>query len=384
MNINRPADNPIVLPGMRVKTSERPPPRRVHGLSWLPTNVRNHIIAMIGEFTGTFLFLFFAFAATQVANAAAAGAAIVDGSVNQYPNVPVLLYISLAFGFSLAVNVWVFFRISGGLFNPAVTLGLCLIGAVGWIRGFLVILTQIVGAIAAAGIVSCLFPGPLNVRTTLGSDTSIVRGLFIEMFLTAMLIFTIFMLAAEKHKGTFLAPVGIGLCLFITQLAGVYFTGGSLNPARSIGPDVILHTFNGYHWIYWVGPALGALLAVGMYRLIKALEYETSNPGADFNRGDAEVFYADEDPHAGHRAPNSSSYDGATDIPALQPVTTSAIVPSSRPSSDHMRRSRLQSTAGQTASVYSTSPANHSNNSLEADTYHKGPSAEEGTLELQN
>lgn len=76
------------------------------------------------------------------------------------------------------------------------------------------------GAIAAAGIVSCLFPGPLNVRTTLGSDTSIVRGLFIEMFLTAMLIFTIFMLAAEKHKGTFLAPVGIGLCLFITQLAG--------------------------------------------------------------------------------------------------------------------------------------------------------------------
>lgn len=165
---------------------------------------------------------------------------------------------------------------------------------------------------------------------------------------------------------------------------GVYFTGGSLNPARSIGPDVILHTFNGYHWIYWVGPALGALLAVGMYRLIKALEYETSNPGADFNRGDAEVFYADEDPHAGHRAPNSSSYDGATDIPALQPVTTSAIVPSSRPSSDHMRRSRLQSTAGQTASVYSTSPANHSNNSLEADTYHKGPSAEEGTLEPQN
>lgn len=91
----------------------------------------------------------------------------------------------------------------------------------GWTRGFLVILTQIVGAIAAAGVVSCLFPGPLAVRTTLGAGTSIVRGLFIEMFLTAMLIFTIFMLAAEKHKGTFLAPVGIGLCLFIAQLAGM-------------------------------------------------------------------------------------------------------------------------------------------------------------------
>lgn len=112
MNINRPADNPIVLPGMRVKTSERPPPRRVHGLSWLPPAIRNHIIAMLGEFTGTFLFLFFAFAATQVANTA-------PGS--QSPNVAVLLYISLAFGFSLAVNVWVFFRISGGVFNPAVS-----------------------------------------------------------------------------------------------------------------------------------------------------------------------------------------------------------------------------------------------------------------------
>ncbi|GME65394.1 Major intrinsic protein [Neofusicoccum parvum] len=309
MNINKPADNPIVLPGMRVKTSERPPPRRVHGLSWLPTKARNHIIAMIGEFTGTFLFLFFAFAATQVANAAAAFAATKDGSVNKYPNVPVLLYISLAFGFSLAVNVWVFFRISGGLFNPAVTLGLCLIGAVGWIRGFLVIITQIVGAIAAAGIVSCLFPGPLNVRTTLGAETSVVRGLFIEMFLTAQLIFTIFMLAAEKHKGTFLAPVGIGLCLFMTELGGIYFTGGSLNPARSFGPDVILHTFDGYHWIYWVGPALGAILAVALYRLIKALEYETANPGADFNKGDAEVFYPDEDPHAGRRGPSSSGYD---------------------------------------------------------------------------
>lgn len=108
-------------------------------------------------------------------------------------------------------------------------MGLCLIGAVGWIRGFLVILTQIAGAIAAAGLVSCLFPGPLSVRTQLGNGTSIVRGLFIEMFLTAMLIFTIFMLAAEKHKGTFLAPIGIGLCLFMAELAGTYQVSVSIH-----------------------------------------------------------------------------------------------------------------------------------------------------------
>ena len=77
-------------------------------------------------------------------------------------------------------------------------------------------------------------------------------GPVIEMFCTAMLVFTIFMLAAEKHKGTFLAPVGIGLALFIAELSSVYFTGGSLNPARSFGPCVVLHTFPHYHWIYWV------------------------------------------------------------------------------------------------------------------------------------
>jgi aquaporin related protein len=62
---------------------------------------------------------------------------------------------------------------------------------------------------------------------------------------------------------------------------GVFFTGGSLNPARSFGPDVVLGTFDHFHWIYWVGPLLGAVVAVLFYRLIKLLEYETANPGAD-------------------------------------------------------------------------------------------------------
>lgn len=69
-----------------------------------------------------------------------------------------------------------------------------------------------------------LFPGDLKVRTTLSAGTSIEQGLFIEMFLTAQLVFTIFMLAAEKHKGTYLAPVGIGLSLFIAELAGILDT----------------------------------------------------------------------------------------------------------------------------------------------------------------
>jgi len=96
-----------------------------------------------------------------------------------------------------------------------------------------------------------------------------------------MLIFTIFMLAAEKHRATFLSPIGIGLALFIAELAGDNFTGGSCNPARSFGPDVVLGNFDHYHWIYWVGPFLGSIVAVLFYKFVKLLEYETANPGAD-------------------------------------------------------------------------------------------------------
>ena len=101
-----------------------------------------------------------------------------------------------------------------------VTLGMCLVGALTWMRGLLVFFAQIVGAIIAAAITSCLFPGELNVQTTLGPGTSITQGLFIEMFLAAELIFTIFMLAAEKHRGTYLAPLGVGLSVFIIELTG--------------------------------------------------------------------------------------------------------------------------------------------------------------------
>lgn len=117
MNINKPKDSGLNIPGLsklhRKKTDGKNE-LRLPFLGFIPNKPRNHLIAMIGEFIGTFLFLFFAFSATQVANAAAAGADTSDGSLTQVPNTSVLLYISLAFGFSLAVNAWVFFRISGG------------------------------------------------------------------------------------------------------------------------------------------------------------------------------------------------------------------------------------------------------------------------------
>lgn len=156
-----------------------------------------------------------------------------------------------------------------------------IVGAVPYVRGGLVMISQVLGGIAAAALVKALTKGNINVRVSIGGGISVVQALFMEMFLTAMLVFAIFMLAAEKHKATFIAPIGIGLALFIAELFGVYYTGGALNPARAFGPCVVAHHFYSYHWIYWVGPALGSLLASGFYMFIKALEYETVNPEQD-------------------------------------------------------------------------------------------------------
>jgi aquaporin related protein len=194
------------------------------------------------------------------------------------------------------------------------------------IRGLFLFPAQLLAAISAAAVVKVMTPGDIGAtNTTLSPGTSIAQGVFIEMFMTAELVFVVLMLAAEKSKDTFLAPIGIGLALFVSMLGGkslfsfmlclcrsyalrlsccarvgamsflflmmcwcrsssitgVYYTGGSLNPARSLGPAVASTKFPHYHWIYWVGPFLGALVASGYYRFVKFFDYEQVNPGQD-------------------------------------------------------------------------------------------------------
>lgn len=175
---------------------------RLPWLIWMGSNAKNHFVAFVGEFVGTTMFLFFAFAGTQVANIGAGNSesSTTTGEATGFsPNV--LLYIALVFSFSLMVNVWVFFRISGGLFNPAVTFAMMLVKAIPPVRAFMLLLAQIAGSIFSSYLVSVLFPTPFNVRTTLSTGTSLPQGVFIEAVLTAELVFTIFMLAKEKHKG---------------------------------------------------------------------------------------------------------------------------------------------------------------------------------------
>lgn len=97
-------------------------------------------------------------------------------AINTNVNPSQLLYISLSFGFSLTVCAWIFFRVSGGLFNPAVSLALALVGAVTPGRAALLTLAQILGAITAAGLIEGLLPGPLLVKTSLNNGISIAQG----------------------------------------------------------------------------------------------------------------------------------------------------------------------------------------------------------------
>lgn len=98
-----------------------------------------------------------------------------------------------------------------------------------WLKGVVLVSAQLTGAILASFLVQVMFPYEFSVKTTLSPETSMTRGVFIELVLTSELVFTVFMLAKEKHKATYMAPVGIGLALFIAEMVGVFFTGGSLS-----------------------------------------------------------------------------------------------------------------------------------------------------------
>jgi aquaporin rerated protein, other eukaryote len=107
------------------------------------------IYASLFEFVGTTLFLLLGLGGIQSA---------IDAS--SPPSVATLLYISTCMGLSLLITVWLFFRITGGVFNPNITLSLVLIGAISPIRFVLYTVAQLTGAIAASGLLVALLPGP--------------------------------------------------------------------------------------------------------------------------------------------------------------------------------------------------------------------------------
>ena len=124
---------------------------------WPNTTLVDDAKAAAIEFVGTTVFLLLAFGGTQGSHEV-----LVQGS-----DLERALYIATAFGLSLLVSAWFFFRATGGLFNPDVSLALLLLGCIGPTRFVLYCIAQLTGAIAAAGIVLALTPGPLTYKYVL-------------------------------------------------------------------------------------------------------------------------------------------------------------------------------------------------------------------------
>ena len=116
------------------------------------------------------MFLMLSFGGTHIANLP--GATVTA----EFIDTPNLMFISISFGFSLIINVWIFFRVSGALFNPAISLALVLAKVITPLRGLLMFVAQLLGGIAAAALIDRLMPGPLNVGTKLSGGISIAQG----------------------------------------------------------------------------------------------------------------------------------------------------------------------------------------------------------------
>jgi len=200
--------------------------------------------------------------------------------VNQVASIEQLLYISVSMGLSLLVSVWFFFRVTGGVFNPAVSTALLLIGAIGPVRFVLYCIAQMVGGIVASALLLALLPGALVVTPSPSQGVNSAQAVFIEAILTAALVLAVLMLAAEKHRSTPFAPIGIGLTLFACHLWGVVYTGAAMNTARAFGPAVV-SGFSPSHWVYWLGPFIGSLIATLFYSFLKHIQYWRLNPDQD-------------------------------------------------------------------------------------------------------
>jgi aquaporin related protein len=124
------------------------------------------------------MFLFIAFTGTHIANLPGAKPVIANAAGADAPFVDTsnLLFIACAFGFGLAINAWIFFRVSGAVFNPAITLSLLCIGALSPLRSAIYFVAQILGGITAAALTDVLMPGGVNFNTSLSGGINTAQG----------------------------------------------------------------------------------------------------------------------------------------------------------------------------------------------------------------
>ncbi|HKN48987.1 MAG TPA: MIP family channel protein [Actinomycetota bacterium] len=183
-----------------------------------------------------------------------------------------ILGIALAHGLVLAVMVSNLGHISGGHFNPAVTVGAWVTGKIETLRAGFYIVCQLAGAVAGAGLLRWAIPERIWRAATLGAtlvdhtdNITNAKAVLLEGILTFFLVFTVFA-AAIDDRGAFksIAGLSIGLVLTFDILVGGFLTGASMNPARSFGPALVAAKWDDF-WVYVAGPLSGAVIAGAVY-----------------------------------------------------------------------------------------------------------------------
>lgn len=174
--------------------------------------------------------------------------------------------IGFTFGFVVLVLVYALGPISGAHFNPAVTLGFTLTRHFPKHHVLPYVLSQLLGASFASLALLLLFGNVTHLGATLpaGSD---LQSLVLEFFLTFLLMFVIMSVATGAKEVGQMAGLAIGLTVGLAALFAGPISGASMNPARSFGPAFISGHFE-HHWIYWVGPILGAAMGAVTYRFL--------------------------------------------------------------------------------------------------------------------
>jgi aquaporin Z len=189
---------------------------------------------------------------------------------------PILVVVPFAFGLALLAGLYAFGEVSGGHFNPAVSLGLFLDRRLPPIDLVAYWVAQFLGAILAA-IVLLIATSQDDVAATATKPSSDGTAFVIELVFTAIFVLVILQASRTERFGSS-ALIAIPLTLLAVHLAAIPFSGSSVNPARTFGPDLVGNTWTGL-WIYLIAPPLGAALAWAIHTfVVGGAEAEVTEP----------------------------------------------------------------------------------------------------------
>lgn len=196
-----------------------------------------------------------------------------------------LLGIALAHGVILAVVMQATGPVSGGHANPAVTFGFLVTGRISPLRAGPYVLSQLAGAVVAGYLLRAIFPAPAWEAVELGApalagEIGFGSGIFIEMVLTFLLVFTFFATAVDPRAPRGLHGYAVGLVLLGAMLVAWPLTGAAVNPARTFGP-ALAGGFWQDHAAYWIGPLLGGMAGALAYELLMLEEPPASAEVSD-------------------------------------------------------------------------------------------------------